>query len=138
MFLVLGKRECHEARGPRLLSSPLASALKELTSGRPGRIRLTQKRLRELSLATKAYLDNEVAPHFLAQGLNVVGFTVVYDQIYASIFAANYLRKRYPGFRFLFSSSAVTASRSQRSPRSLTNFKYRGCSSSEKAKESWR
>ncbi len=34
--------------------------------------------------------------------MNVVGFTVVYDQIYASIFAANYLCKRYPGFRFLF------------------------------------
>ena len=34
--------------------------------------------------------------------MNVVGFTVVYDQIYASIFAASYLRDRYPGFKFLF------------------------------------
>ena len=102
MFLVLGACERHEPRGPRLLSSPLAAALKELASGRPVNSRLTQKHLRELSQATGTYLDSEVACHFSARGVNVVGFTVVYDQIYASIFAANYLRNRYPGFRFLF------------------------------------
>ena len=102
MFLVLGACERHEPRGPRLLSSPLAAALKELASGRPVDSRLTQKHLRELSQATRTYLDSEVACHFSARGVNVVGFTVVYDQIYASIFAANYLRNRYPGFRFLF------------------------------------
>ena len=35
MFLVLGACERHEPREPRLLSSPLAAALKELASGRP-------------------------------------------------------------------------------------------------------
>jgi radical SAM superfamily enzyme YgiQ (UPF0313 family) len=108
MLLVLSTRQ--KARGSKLLSSPLAAALKKLTSGRPVDFRLTQKNLRELSRVTKAYLDTEVAPHLSANGVNVIGFTVVYDQIYASIFAADYLRKRFPDFKllFLFGGYSVT------------------------------
>ena len=50
----LAEREHSNARGSTLLSAPLASALKELTSDRPADFRLTQKRLRELSRVTKA------------------------------------------------------------------------------------
>ena len=102
MLLVLGSRERRKPRRPTLLSPTLAAALKELTSGRPASVRLTQKHLRALSLATKAYLDTEVAPHLSPRGVNVIGFTVVYDQIYASIFAADYLRARFPDFKLLF------------------------------------
>ncbi len=58
MLLVLGERERRNARRPTLLSPPLAAALDELNSGRPADVRLTQKKLRELSRATKAYLDS--------------------------------------------------------------------------------
>ncbi len=110
MLLVLAERERRKPQGPTRLASPLAAALKELTAGRGAARRLTQKNLRELSLATKAYLDTEVAPHLSAIGVNVIGFTVVYDQIYASIFAADYLRKSFPGFKllFLFGGYSVT------------------------------
>ena len=48
--------------------------------------------------------------HFLSSCINVIGFTVVYDQIYASIFAADYLRKRFRSFKllFLFGGYSVT------------------------------
>ena len=110
MFLVLAERDSRKPWGPMRLSSPLAAALKELTASKPAAGRLTQKNLRELSLVTKAYLDTEVAPHLSANGVNVIGFTVVYDQIYASIFAADYLRKRFPDFKllFLFGGYSVT------------------------------
>ena len=102
MLLVLGERDrCLASRG-RPLSPPLLAALKELTSGSPVTGRLTQKNLSKLSLVTKTYLDTEVGPHLLTGGVNVIGFTVVYDQIYASIFAASYLRHRFPDFKFVF------------------------------------
>jgi radical SAM superfamily enzyme YgiQ (UPF0313 family) len=110
MLLVLGESERRRARRPALLSRPLAAALKQLGSGRPANSRLTQKKLRELSRATKAYLDAEVAPHLRDGVVNVIGFTVVYDQIYASIFAADHLRRRFPDHKllFLFGGYSVT------------------------------
>jgi radical SAM superfamily enzyme YgiQ (UPF0313 family) len=110
MLLVLGERERRHARGPTRLSSPLAGALEELTAGKPAGSKLTQRHLRELSRVTKAYFEAEVAPHLRVDRVNIIGFTVVYDQIYASIFAANYLRKRFPGFKllFLFGGYSVT------------------------------
>jgi len=110
MLLVLGERERRNRRGSTRLSPTLAAALKQLTAGRPADSKLTQRHLFEVSRATKAYLDIEVAPRLRVDVVNVIGFTVVYDQIYASIFAANYLRSRFPGFKllFLFGGHSVT------------------------------
>jgi radical SAM superfamily enzyme YgiQ (UPF0313 family) len=113
MLLVLDTRERRDAHGPTRLSPTLAAALKELTAGRPVGSKLTQRHLAEVSRATKAYLDAEVGPHLRVDRVNVIGFTIVYDQIYASIFAANYLRKRFTGFKllFLFGGYSVTIPR---------------------------
>jgi len=102
MLLVLGERQRRKTQGIALLSPPLAGALKEISSSRTAGAALTQKSLGKLSRATKAYLDSEVAPHLAARGVNVIGFSVIYDQIYASIFAVTYLRRRFPDFKFLF------------------------------------
>jgi hypothetical protein len=55
-----------------------------------------------LEQATRRYLDARVGPALIAGGLNLVGFTLNYDQVYASLYAAEHLARRFPGRRFLF------------------------------------
>ena len=58
--------------------------------------------LNGLERATRSYLDRHVAPHLITRGLNLVGFTLNFDQGYASFYAAEHLRRAFPGRHFLF------------------------------------
>lgn len=82
------------ARGglPRLLRALAARGSRPLAA----------VRVRALEEATRRYLDGRVGPALLARGLNLVGFTVNYDQLYASLYAAEHLRRAFPGRRLLF------------------------------------
>ena len=62
-----------------------------------------------LERVTRRYLDAEVGPALLARGLNLVGFTLNFDQTYASLYAAAHLRHAFPGRRFLFVFGGSTA-----------------------------
>jgi radical SAM superfamily enzyme YgiQ (UPF0313 family) len=82
--------------------------------GRPGIARLPEamrKRgveplswsvLNGLERATRTYLDEHVAPNLIAGGLNLVGFTLTYDQVYASLYAAAHLQRSCAGRNLLF------------------------------------
>jgi hypothetical protein len=63
-----------------------------------------------LERATRRFLDRQVAPHVIARGLNLVGFSLNYHQVYASVYAAEYLRRRFPERHFLFVYGGCSAS----------------------------
>jgi radical SAM superfamily enzyme YgiQ (UPF0313 family) len=63
-----------------------------------------------LERATCRFLDREVGPRLIAAGLNLVGFTLNYNQVYSSLYAAEYLRRRFPQRRFLFVYGGCSAS----------------------------
>lgn len=50
--------------------------------------------LDELIAATKQYLDDHVVPHLAFDGVNVIGFTCNFDQVFASVFCQAYLASR--------------------------------------------
>jgi radical SAM superfamily enzyme YgiQ (UPF0313 family) len=66
--------------------------------------------LNGLERATCKFLDRHVAPHLIARGLNLVGFTLNYDQVYSSLYAAEYLRRHFPERHFLFVYGGCNAS----------------------------
>jgi radical SAM superfamily enzyme YgiQ (UPF0313 family) len=55
-----------------------------------------------LERTTRRYLDRQVAPNLISGGLNLVGFTLTYDQVYASLYAAEHLRRHGAGRHILF------------------------------------
>lgn len=75
-------------------------------SGRP----LSARSLDALEAATRRYLDERVGPGLVAGGLNLVGFTLNNDQVYASLYAAEHLRHTHPGRRLLFVYGGCSAS----------------------------
>ncbi|HET6439600.1 MAG TPA: radical SAM protein [Anaeromyxobacter sp.] len=74
---------------------------------------LSLRALNELERATRRFLDQRLGPHLLVGGLNLVGFTLNYDQVYASLYAAEHLRRTFPGRRFLFMYGGCSASQPQ-------------------------
>jgi hypothetical protein len=71
---------------------------------------LTLPLLNGLEQATRRFLDGQVAPKLLNQGLNLVGFTLNYSQVYSSLYAAEYLRRRFSRRCFLFVFGGYSAS----------------------------
>ena len=67
---------------------------------------LTLPLLSGLERATRRFLDRQVAPRLIARGLNLVGFTLNFPQVYASVYAAVHLRH---GFRIGISCSSMAA-----------------------------
>ena len=63
-----------------------------------------------LERATRRYLDSHVAPNLVDKGLNLVGFTLNYLQVYSSLYAAEHLRRRFPKRHFLFAYGGCSAS----------------------------
>jgi radical SAM superfamily enzyme YgiQ (UPF0313 family) len=71
---------------------------------------LTLPILNGLERATCRFLDRQVGPHLIARGLNLVGFTLNFPQVYASLYAAEHLRRRFPERHFLFVYGGCLAS----------------------------
>jgi hypothetical protein len=63
-----------------------------------------------LERATRRFLDREVGPRLIARGLNLVGFSLNYHQVYSSLYAAEHLRRRFPDRHFLFVYGGCSAS----------------------------
>lgn len=76
----------------------------------PGVKPLTLPVLARLEGATRRFLDRRVAPSLIARGLNLVGFTLNYDQVYASLYAGEHLRRRGAGRDMLFVYGGNSAS----------------------------
>jgi len=58
--------------------------------------------LNGLERATRSFLDRHVGPHLITRGLNLVGFTLSFNQGYSSFYAAEHLRRSFPERHFLF------------------------------------
>jgi radical SAM superfamily enzyme YgiQ (UPF0313 family) len=88
--------------GPRALRGRRAieRVLAALRAARESPLSLSA--LEGLERATRRFLDRDVGPNLIARALNLVGFTVNYRQLYSSLYAAEHLRRRFPGHRFLF------------------------------------
>jgi radical SAM superfamily enzyme YgiQ (UPF0313 family) len=76
----------------------------------PGIKPLSLSVLNGLERATCGFLDRQVAPNLIARGLNLVGFTLNYDQVYASLYAAEHLRRRCAERNLLFVYGGSSAS----------------------------
>lgn len=70
---------------PRLLS-PVKSYSRSVNP-----VSLVQ--LKRLERATSDFIDEELAPNLLSTSINLVGFTLSYNQVYASLYCAYYLKE---------------------------------------------
>jgi Radical SAM superfamily len=71
---------------------------------------LTFRKIAHLERRTCRYIDDTIVPQLSRRALNVVGFTLNYYQLYASIYCARYLRDKYPDYDYLFMFGGATVS----------------------------
>jgi len=67
------------------------------------------QRIARLERATFRYLDKEIVPQLARNGVNLVGFSIVYHQSYASLLAARYLSLKHPGSNLMFVFGGIAA-----------------------------
>jgi radical SAM superfamily enzyme YgiQ (UPF0313 family) len=70
--------------------------------------RITQRKLACLAHSTEEYLESAVVPCLNANGVNLIGFTLNYYQLYASLYSALYLKARCREKRLLFIFGGAT------------------------------
>lgn len=66
--------------------------------------------LDHLERRTQQYINGVIAPELISHGVNVVGFTLNYYQLYSSVYCAQYLRRRYADLKYVFIFGGATAS----------------------------
>jgi radical SAM superfamily enzyme YgiQ (UPF0313 family) len=71
---------------------------------------LSLVQLDSLERSTCRFLDGKVAPNLIANGLNLVGFTLNYNQVYSSLYAAAHLQQSRADRHFLFVFGGGSAS----------------------------
>ena len=69
---------------------------------------LTLRRIAHLETRTNRYIREVIVPQLSRRGLNVIGFTLNYYQLYASLYCAQYLQKHFPSFNYLFVFGGAT------------------------------
>jgi radical SAM superfamily enzyme YgiQ (UPF0313 family) len=57
--------------------------------------------IRDLGAATDRYLSECVVPHLSKECINVIGFTLNFRQVFASLYIARWLRRNFPTHRFV-------------------------------------
>ncbi|MFO0665260.1 MAG: radical SAM protein [Polyangiaceae bacterium] len=55
-----------------------------------------------LKRATVEYIEESIVPNLDAEAVNVIGFTLNYNQVYSSLYCARYLQQHHPNYRYLF------------------------------------
>jgi Radical SAM superfamily len=88
----------------------LAALCRRLSRARPESRPLTPARLDALARETRRFVDDEIGPQLDPGALNIVGFTMTFDQVYASLFTAQLLRESWSGRRMLFLFGGNSAS----------------------------
>lgn len=85
-----------------------ATLLAEIAAAPGGEV-MTAERLERLRAATDEYIERHIGPTLISDGMNLVGFTLNYNQVYASIYCALRLRERWPDrpLRFLFGGASA-------------------------------
>lgn len=96
-----GRADAVEGMNTAKLIAALATA--------PGGQVMTAERLARLRSATDDYIEQRLGPALICDGMNLVGFTLNYNQVYASIYCALKIRERFPErrVRFLFGGASA-------------------------------
>ncbi|MFY9555487.1 MAG: radical SAM protein, partial [Blastocatellia bacterium] len=63
---------------------------------------LTLRGIAHLERRTRRYIESTIVPQLSRRALNVVGFTLNYYQLHASIYCLRYLRDHFPDYDYLF------------------------------------
>lgn len=71
---------------------------------------VTLATLNILEVRTRRYVDEILSRSLRKKALNIIGFTLSYAQLYASIYCTRYLQEKYPEFRYLFVFGGETVS----------------------------
>src|SRR5690242_11467728 len=69
---------------------------------------LTLRKIAQLENRTCRYIDEKIVPNLSKSRVNVIGFTLNYYQLYASLFCARYLEQQFPDYRYLFVFGGAT------------------------------
>ncbi len=69
---------------------------------------LTLQKLGHLERRTCHYIEKNIVPQLSKNGVNVIGFTLNYYQLYASLFCARYLETEFPDYKYLFVFGGAT------------------------------
>jgi hypothetical protein len=69
---------------------------------------LTLRKLAHLERRTHRYIKEVIVPQLSRRGLNVMGFTLNYYQLYASLYCARYLQEHFPNYKYLFVFGGAT------------------------------
>lgn len=69
---------------------------------------LTLRKIAHLERRTRRYIEDTIVPQLSKRGVNVVGFTLNYYQLYASIYCARYLQERFRDYKYLFVFGGAT------------------------------
>lgn len=93
-FLTRGRM----ARGGEVWKQALSGINGKKKVNRP----LTRRDLSLLARHTREFLVEEVVPSLSSESLNVIGFTLNFDQVYASLFAAKTILRHAPDKKILF------------------------------------
>jgi radical SAM superfamily enzyme YgiQ (UPF0313 family) len=108
-YLLLSLRRYWDA--PNALRTKIfRTLLAKLNASGRAKHDLTKSALNKLEKATKDYVDGTLAPQLSESGVNLVGFTMNYAQVYASLYCARYLAERYPHLPCLFLFGGMSAS----------------------------
>jgi hypothetical protein len=96
-----------------LLADPHLSRLSlgrliEKVNNRDADAPLNLRILARLENRTQRYIKEAIVPQLSRRGLNVMGFTLNYYQLYASLYCARYLQERFPDYKYLFVFGGAT------------------------------
>lgn len=84
-----------------------ARLIQRINGGNPDE-RLTLRKVAHLENRTQRYIEAVIVPQLLRRGLNVMGFTLNYYQLYASLYCARYLQEHFPNYKYLFVFGGAT------------------------------
>ena len=103
-FLCWRRFLCRDRRLARISFSTLLKGANQIETDE----RLTVASLDRLERRTRHEIERMIVPKLSREGLNVVGFTLNYYQLFASIFCVRYLEEKHPSFRCVFVFGGAT------------------------------
>ena len=104
-FLMYFRRFLHRDARLRLVSiDKLIRKINTCTSDGA----LTLRKVAHLERRTCRYIEENIVPHLSRHGINLVGFTLNYYQLYASLYCARYLQERFRAYKYLFVFGGAT------------------------------
>lgn len=94
---------------PKLQKISLSKLMQRISKADPDES-LSLRTITHLKRRTQRYIAENIVPQLSSRVLNVVGFTLNYYQLQASVYCAKYLREKFPRYNYLFVFGGATVS----------------------------